>query len=155
MMRRLITLILTIVAYCGVAEAQSLRLQERLPDVDVDSTEGSKLKSITKEYTCLVFMHSKSQPSIETIREFMEASADRLEYMAVVLITPEDDMDQEQLNSIMATDAVVAFDNNNHTFESFEVHHVPFAVIYQTSSRIVKWFGALSQLDGSVLHGII
>ena len=155
-MRRLLLILLAVVAFLPVAEAQHLKVGEKLPTIDVDSSVGSDLKSVDREYTCIVFMHSESQPSLNAIREFTKQTKGVRSDLALVLITTEQDgFEQELLNSFTSSDTIVAFDNNCRTFENFNVQHIPFAVVYQTKSRRVMWFGSLSQLGVEQLYRVI
>ena len=156
MMRHLLLTILAVVVAIFTVEAQSLRLGERLPSIDVDSSVGSELKLIDKAYACIIFMHSESQPTLEAIKAFTELTTPWREKLAVVLITPEQDgFEQEVLSSFTTNDTIVAFDNNFSTFQSFKVQHIPFGVIYETRSRRVQWFGSLTQLGDKELKTII
>lgn len=143
-------------AMIATSEAQLLRLGERIPTIDVDSSAGSDLKLVEEKYTCIVFMHSESAPSINAIREFSAIATKHSERVALVLITAEQDgFEQEVLSSFTTNETIVAFDNNFRTFKNFAVHHIPFAVIYETRSRKAQWFGSLSQLDERSLRNII
>ncbi len=155
-MKRLLILILTMAALLPEVEAQHLKVGEKLPTIDVDSSVGSDLKLVDREYTCIVFMHSESLPSVNAIREFTRLTKDVRRDLALVLITTEQDgFEQEVLNSFTSPDTIVAFDNNFRTFENFNVQHIPFAVVYQTKSRRVMWFGSLGQLGVEQLYSVI
>ncbi|MBQ5738383.1 MAG: hypothetical protein IIV55_04980 [Alistipes sp.] len=140
-MRFVTLLILTLALSCGLCQAQSLKFGDELPRLDVNSSVN--LRKIDKQYTCLVFMHSKSDLSLEAISEFRSASRDFVDSMAIVFITPEDSLDRR----ILEDADIVAFDNNGRTFANFGVRFVPFAVVYKTRGRVVMWFGPLAQLD--------
>lgn len=156
MMRGLLLTIAAVVAMTFACSAQRLRIGEKLPSIDVDSSVGSDLKQIEKEYACIIFMHSESEPSIEAIKSFTTLSTAYNERLAMVLITPEQDgYEQEVLSSFTTIDTIVAFDNNYRTFESFKVRHLPFAVLYETRSRRVQWFGSLTQLSEEQLEKIL
>lgn len=155
-MRNLITLALGLLLWMASAEAQILRIGERVPTINVDSSAGSDLKLVDKEYTCLIFMHSKSNPSIEAIRQFTAFTTPLRQRLGIVLLTPEQDgFEEEMLRNITTNDTIIAFDNEGQTFSNFRVSYVPFAVIYSTRTRRVAWFGSLSQLDESNIHTII
>lgn len=140
----------------ATTEAQPLRLGERIPTIDVDSSVGSDLKLVEQKYTCIVFMHSESAPSLNAIRAYSAFASKHSERVALVLITAEQDgFEQDLLSSFATNETVVAFDNNFRTFKNFEVRHIPFAVIYETRSKKARWFGSLSQLDEASLCNII
>lgn len=156
MMKRLLLTIFTIAAAALSVSAQPLRLGHRLPNIDVDSSVGSELKLIDKEFTCIIFMHSGSQPTLEAIKSFSNIATQWHDELAVVLITPEQDgFEQEVLNSFTTNDTIVAFDNNYRTFESFDVQFIPFGVIYDNQKRRVQWFGSLPQLNEAEVRVII
>ncbi len=155
-MKQIVLTIFAIAAMIISSEAQPLRLGGRLPDIDVDSSAGSELKMIDKAYACIIFMHSESQPTLEAIKHFTQLSEPWREDLAVVLLTPEQDgFEQEVLSGFATNDTIMAFDNGFKTFESFNVQHIPFGVIYETRSRRVQWFGSLIQLDNSELKRVI
>lgn len=155
-MKHILAIILATVATILSVEAQPLRLGERLPHINVDSSVGSELKLIDKTYTCIIFMHSESQPTLEAIKSFTGLATPWRESLAIVLITPEQEgFEQEVLASFTTNDTIVAFDNNYSTFESFNVQHIPFGVIYETRSRRVQWSGSLTQLREGDLKSII
>lgn len=156
MMKQIVLTIFAIAAMIISSEAQPLRLGGRLPDIDVDSSAGSELKMIDKAYACIIFMHSESLPTLEAIKHFTQLSEPWREDLAVVLLTPEQDgFEQEVLSGFATNDTIMAFDNDFKTFESFNVQHIPFGVIYETRSRRVQWFGSLIQLDNSELKRVI
>lgn len=156
MMKQLLLLILAFAMSVSVVGAQHLKLDERLPSIDVDSTVGSDLKLVDRAYTCIIFMHSESRPSVDAIREFSNMALSLRGHLAVVLITPEQDgFEQEVLNSFTSEDTILAFDNDYRTFKNFGVSHIPFAVVYETKSRRVKWFGSLMQLSAEQLYDLL
>lgn len=155
-MKHILAIILATVATILSVEAQPLRLGERLPSINVDSSVGSDLKLIDKAYACIIFMHSESEPTLQAIKSFTELATPWRENLAIVLITPEQEgFEQEVLSSFTTNDTIVAFDNNFSTFESFKVQHIPFGVVYETRSRRVQWSGSLTQLGERELRNII
>ena len=155
-MKRLLTIILCALAYTTSSEGQMLRIGERIPTIDVDSSVGSDLKLIDKEFTCLIFMHSKSEPSIVAIRSFSEMATAYNSVIDIVLLTLEQDgFEEDMLRSLTTNNTIIAFDNDSHTFTNFGVSYVPFCTIFHTSSRKLQWFGSLSQLRESELNSIL
>ena len=136
--------------------AQTLRIGDRIPAIDVDSSAGSELKLIDAEFTCLIFMHSASEPATTAIRNFSTNILTEEMNIDVVLLTPEQDgFEEEMLRSITTNSTIVAFDNEGRTFANFGVEHVPFAVVYNTNSRRALWFGPLARLIESELALIL
>ena len=155
-MRRVITIILCIAAYTASVNAQILRIGERIPTIDVDSSVGADLRLIEKEFTCLVFMHSKSEPSMVAIRQFSEMSRAYNSKIDIVLLTLEQDgFEEDMLRSLTTNNTIIAFDNESRTFTNFGVSYVPFCTIFHTDSRKLQWFGSLTQLKESELNSII
>jgi hypothetical protein len=151
-MRNLITLALGLLLWMASAEAQILRIGERVPTIDVDSSAGSELKLVEAKYTCLIFMHSESEPSIEAIRHFSSNIYNEEMDLDVVLLTPEQDgFEEDMLRSITTNKTIVAFDNEGRTFANFNIEHIPFAVVYNTASRRALWFGPLARLTAERL----
>ena len=156
-----------IVKYCSImlllmatnitrAEAQTLCLGERIPDVYLLSTIGTDVQSITSDYVCLVFAHSESEPSIEAIDIFADVAAIFSNELSVVLITPEvREAEHDELDIYVNNQISVAFDDGFRTFDGFGVKYIPFGVIYERRSRNIVWFGSIGQLDTAALVEIV
>ncbi len=155
-MRKILTILISTLVLLSGATAQELRIGRRIPPIDVDSSAGSDLKLVEKEFTCLIFMHSESEPSIEAIRKFSTMTLDLREKLDIVLLTMEQDgFEQEMLNSFTTANTIVAFDNDGRTFRNFDVSYIPFAVVYHSRSRRALWFGSLAQLQNKEIRMII
>ena len=155
-MKKLLCITLAMLLFAVSLNAQTLRIGDRIPTIDVDSSAGSELKLIDAEFTCLIFMHSASEPATTAIRNFSTNILTEEMNLDVVLLTPEQDgFEEEMLRSITTNSTIVAFDNEGRTFANFGVEHVPFAVVYNTNSRRALWFGPLARLIESELALIL
>lgn len=155
-MKKLLCITLAMLLFAVSLNAQTLRIGDRIPAIDVDSSAGSELKLIDAEFTCLIFMHSASEPATTAIRHFSTNILTEEMNLDVVLLTPEQDgFEEEMLRSITTNSTIVAFDNEGRTFANFGVEHVPFAVVYNTNSRRALWFGPLARLIESELALIL
>lgn len=155
-MKKLLCITLSTMLFACSLNAQSLRIGDRIPTIDVDCAMGKDLKLIEAKFTCLIFMHSESKPSTEAIRHFSTKVYSSEMNMDMVLLTPEQDgFEEEMLRSITTNDTIVAFDNEGRTFANFNIQHVPFTVVYNTSSRKVVWFGSLTRLTKEKLDWIL
>ena len=155
-MKKLLCITLAMLLFAVSLNAQTLRIGDRIPAIDVDSSAGSELKLIDAEFTCLIFMHSASEPATTAIRNFSTNILTEEMNIDVVLLTPEQDgFEEEMLRSITTNSTIVAFDNEGRTFANFGVEHVPFAVVYNTNSRRALWFGPLARLIESELALIL
>ena len=155
-MKKLLCITLSMMLCVCSLSAQTLRIGDRIPTIDVDSSAGSELKLVEAKYTCLIFMHSESEPSTQAIRHFSTNIHNEEMDLDVVLLTPEQDgFEEEMLRSITTNKTIVAFDNNGRTFANFNIEHVPFTVVYNTDSRKAVWFGPLARLTAEILVSIL
>ncbi len=154
-MRYLLSIVAVMVALCSSASAQNIRLGEKIPDINVESTMGSDLKLIEQEYTCLIFMHSKCEPCETAIPYFHSLAAPMTENLAIVLLTHESkEVEAEIARMYKNYFNAIAFDRNRHTHKTFGINFVPFGVIYNTKNRRIEWFGSLQQLNSTELSKI-
>ena len=155
-MKKLLCITLAMLLCAIGVNAQTLRIGDRIPTIDVDSSAGSELKLVEAKFTCLIFMHSESEPSISAIRHFSTNIVTKERDIDVVLLTPEQDgFEEEMLRSITTNKTIIAFDNEGHTFANFGVEHIPFAVVYNSDSRKAVWFGPLVRLTEDKLTSIL
>lgn len=154
-MKRALLIIIATLSLCASLSAQNIRLGEKIPEISVESTLGDELRMVTKEHTCIVFMHSQCEPCVTALPALHQAITPHGDKLAVVLLTSETKEMEERLASAFGSyvDAL-AFDRNNHTYRAFGINFVPFAVIYNTKSRRIEWFGSIQQLDNRTLSSI-
>lgn len=154
-MKHLITIVAALLLFCTSAEAQRLRLGDRIPDIATSATLGTPIDDITHSYICMVFIHSESAPAVEAVERLRSELIGSDDDIAIVLLTGEPKTDSNALlNNFVSHNTTVAFDNNNHTFRSFGIDYVPFGVIFDTKKERIEWFGSLQHLDREVVDNI-
>lgn len=145
-------LLLAFVATITRSEAQTLRLGEKIPAISVVSEVDIEQRAATNNFVCLMFVHSKCAPCVESIATFKELSSLYPDDMLTVLITPEAADDKTDILLQFADDnTIVAYDNNYRTYETFDIKYVPFGIIYRTTTRKILWFGTVGQLNDELL----
>ena len=151
-MRHFFVILTTILFFTLSAEAQSVRLGERTPEVSVMSEYGSKLEYVERDLVCLVFVSSHCEPCIKAVQTIDRAL---LEKINIILLTTEShELHDEIVERIGATELSIAYDIEGKTYKAFGINYIPFAVIYSVKRKIVKWFGPVQQLDGSLVEQI-
>lgn len=154
-MKRLLLILALAVATVVNADAQSIRLGERIPKIDVDSPLGNELELSAKGYICLLFIHSESEPCHVAMRELANLSTNLAEEMEIVLITAEEQSCDDAIAALMGdVKYTLAYDLDHRTFKSFGINYVPFCVVYDTKHKRTEWFGAVQQLTASTLNRI-
>ena len=73
-MKKLLLIFALIVISISTSSAQALRLGEPIPDIDVVSMMGPKLKRIKSDYVCLIFAHPDSKHCIDALNQFQASS---------------------------------------------------------------------------------
>lgn len=154
-MRAALLTLLSLVLFLTASQAQQIRLGHRIPDIKAVSGHGDNLKFNDKEYVCLVFAHSDSQPCIDALEHLHSISSYLGERMATLLISSEGIEERETWRGLINNNIYLAFDNEFRTFRAFGVDFVPFAVVYETKRHRALWFGSLLQLQREVLDDII
>lgn len=154
-MKHLITIVAALLLFCTSAEAQRLRLGDRIPDIATSATLGTPIDDITHSYICMVFIHSESAPAVEAVERLRSEHIGSDDDIAIVLLTAELKTENNALlNNFVSHNTTVAFDNNHHTFRSFGIDYVPFGVIFDTKKERIEWFGSLQHLDREVVDNI-
>jgi thiol-disulfide isomerase/thioredoxin len=154
-MKRVFIILIAILGLCYTASAQNIRLGEKIPEINVESVLGSELRLIDKDYTCLIFMHSQCEPCVTALPKLYQLTSQYDDKIALVLLTSEaKEREVELLAKFGSYVSAIAFDNNRHTYRSFGINFVPFAVIYNTNSRRIEWFGSTQQIDATVVNDV-
>lgn len=152
-MKRIITILFIMCLCATYAEAQTIRLGERIPAINVDSELGRELELVTKQYVCLIFAHPESHPCIEALEQFDATMPDIDADMEVVVLLCEPRGSEAMLPC--SNNYTLAFDNNHRTFQAFNIDYVPFGVIYETHRSRTLWFGPIEQLNAQTLTRIL
>ncbi|MBQ2364021.1 MAG: hypothetical protein II288_00480 [Alistipes sp.] len=154
-MRTLLSIFVVMLLWCGSAEAQNIRLGEKIPDIHVISDMGEKLELIDTECVCLIFVHAESKPSINAVHSFRgiaEALGDEISF---VLLFYEEPSPTSIENFYLTENTTIATDYEHRTFHNFEINYVPYAVIYEKRRDRALWFGSTQQLNQEMLKQII
>ena len=154
-MKKLLLIFAMIAISNSTSSAQALRLGEPIPDIDVVSMMGPKLKRIKSDYVCLIFAHPDSKHCIDALNKFQEADNAMRGQVSVVIITYTKRDYDNPLLAFVDRNTTLAFDNRRHTFRNFGIDYVPFSVIYCHKHRETLWFGTLASLDKATLEQVI
>ena len=151
-MKRIAIIVAIILAAVTNVEAQNLRLGEKVPTISVESELGRELNLGTKEYVCMIFIHSESTPCIEAFANMGNMRTTLLDNLDIVLITTEHrDIEAEIAQRIDTLGMTLAFDIDRKTFKSFGINYVPFCVIFDKRRGKVQWFGPVKQLNRNII----
>lgn len=151
-MRHFFAILTTVLLSTLSADAQSLRLRERMPDVNVMSEYGSKLEYVERDMVCLIFVNSYCIPCIEAVQKIDRTLLDK---MNIILLTTESkEYHAEIVERIGAEDLAIAYDIDSKTHKAFGINYIPFAVVYSAKRKIVEWFGPVEQLGNDILERI-
>ena len=154
-MRRLLATIAILLASALAAHAQSIRLEENIPTVGVEPSIDETLKLYNREYTCLIFVHSESEPCAEAMRNFRAVAEMIYRTCAIVVITGEDASESETIaKRLDIEDYILAFDVDNRTLNAFGIQYVPFAVVYRSKNSRIEWFCPMHHVDDYMLEKI-
>ena len=152
-MRQLLATFAILMASALTAHAQSIRLEEVIPTVSVEPSIDETLKLYNREYTCLIFAHSESEPCAEAMRNFRTIAEVIYRSCVIVVITGEDASESEAIaERLDIEDYVLAFDVDNRTLKAFGIYYVPFAVIYRNKNSRIEWFGPLHSFDEGIIE---
>ena len=154
-MRRFLAILAIIMATTVGAHAQSIRLGESIPTISVSPSIDETLDIYNRDYTCLIFAHSESDPCVEALRNF-KATAEEIHLScAIVVITGEAESNSKAIVERLGIEEyIVAFDENNRTLRAFGINYVPFAVIYRTKNSRVEWFGPVHHMGRDIIEKI-
>ena len=157
LMRNLIaTLTAVLLLTHGTAEAQRLRLGDRVPDISISTMLGTHYEEFTSEHICLIFIHSASEPCVVALDEFIPEAESYANDMTIVLLTNEEPTSENALlNGYINHYTSVAFDSHGHTFHTFGINYVPFGVIFDRKKERAEWFGAIHHLKHKTLEEIL
>ena len=152
-MRRFFAILTLMVATTVVAHAQSIRLGEPVPSLSLQSSIDETLALYNRDYVCLIFAHSESEPCVDAIRDFAPTAEDISKQCAIVVITTESELDKDSIvERLGVEDYILAFDSQGRTFKAFGIQYVPFAVVYRTKNSRIEWFGPMHHIETSTFQ---
>ena len=150
-MKRWLIILAFIIVPMLTTSAQSVRLGERIPKINVDSPLGKSLDYCEHDHIALIFIHSDSRPCIEALRNFEILSEHLKSDMSVVLLTTEDKANHDNIIARLPNrNREIAYDVEHSTFNAFGIDYVPFCVIYTKKRGRVVWFGPLTRIDNHI-----
>ena len=86
-MKRILTILAIALAIAIEAEAQSIRLGDRIPDMQLDR----ELAITSKEYVCLSFVHTESAPCLLAIETLCRVVSDYTDHIEIVFVSNQED----------------------------------------------------------------
>lgn len=151
-MKRIAIIVAIMLAVATNVEAQNLRLGEKVPAISLDSELGKELNLGTKEYVCMIFIHSESTPCIDAFANMGDVRTTLLENLDIVLVTAEQrDIESDITQRIDTLGMTLAFDTERKTFKSFGINYVPYCVIFDKRRGKAQWFGPVKQLNRDII----
>lgn len=151
-MRRILTILAIIMATAIEADAQSIRLGDRIPDIPL----SQELDVAYRDYVCLMFINTASAPSltaIENITTIVKEWAPNMELVFVCNQAPGCEKDIAHLTE--GIKHTMAYDSEARIFKAFGIEYVPYMVIYSTRRNRIVWFGSTRQFNDNTIEQII
>ncbi len=134
------------------ANAQSIRLGEQIPTLNLTTNIDETLAMYNRDYTCLIFAHSESKPCVDAMRNFVTTAEQMERSCTIVVITGEEEENSEVITErLNCEEYILAFDNGNRTLKAFGINHIPFVVIYRTKNSRIEWFGPINHVDDDIV----
>ena len=150
-MKRVVALIVILVALCGAAVGQNIALCERTPRVKHIKWLKEHVPP-RQAFTYVEFIHSKSVPcrlSLERIAE----EAKGIENLNIIVITKESEEEIDGWLEPFASGASGVVLMGEHCFERFGVEYAPFGVLIGPRRRAV-WFGNPQRLSNEQIKNL-
>ena len=154
-MRTLLTIFTAMLLWVGSADAQNIRLGEKIPDIHVISDMGEKLELLDTECVCLLFVYAESQPSVNAVTTFRSTAEALCDDISFVLLFGREPSPLSLERFQLTENTIIAIDNDKRTFHNFGIDYVPFVVIYEKHRNRALWFGSTQQLDQEIIEQII
>lgn len=141
-MKRLAILILLLSTAFAAAEAQNIATRERAPKIKpryhrwLDDAAPRQT-----EYTYIEFVHSTSEPCIESCRKIRRYIDGTDRPFRVIFITCEKPAHiDSRLHECAGEYVGTIVDEEGRIFDDFGVRYVPFGVLMDSKRRVL-WFG--------------
>lgn len=133
------------------AMGQNVALGERTPELRIRSWMDDR-EPVSGRTTLLVFFHSASRPSVESLDPIRVLGAKFGDRLNVVILTKEDDAAIRALVAPYAKGNVtVAFDDEGRSFAAYNVQYLPFGVLVTAKGRAL-WMGNPRQLTEAIIE---
>lgn len=133
------------------AAAQQLALGEKTPDLKIRSWLDGRMPSPGRPML-LVFFHSASRPSVESLASVRELGAKfdgRLDVVVIAKEAPE--TADPVVRPYAGGNLTVAFDDGGRTFSAYDVNYLPFGVLVTAKGRAL-WMGNPRQLTEKIVE---
>lgn len=149
-----IFLALILLSWALTSAAQNVALGEKTPDLKIKSWLDSRMP-VQGRATLLVFFHSTSRPTVESLAHLQELGRKFGDRVNVVIIARESPATVAAIVSPYAVGNVtVAFDDNGRSFAAYDVQYLPFGVLVSAKGRAL-WMGNPRQLTEAMLESNI
>lgn len=157
-MKRLLVIAALLTLLLPATKAQSLRLGERIPELQIFSEGGEQyvMGKHVKEYVYMIFVHSESTPCLSLIERLNNVDRELFENITVILITPEDPNNNATIHERFTNNMYpITYDLEYRTLKNFGVSFVPFGVLYNTKRKRTVWFGSTLLFDDTAIEKIL
>ncbi len=133
------------------AMGQNVVLGERTPELRIRSWLDDRAP-IQGRTTLLVFFHSASRPSVESLGHVQALGAKFGDRLNVVVLAREESAEVRRLVAPYAQgNLTVAFDDEGRSFAAYNVQYLPFGVLVTAKGRAL-WMGNPRQLTEAVIE---
>ncbi len=150
-MKRIFPALFFLLSWAITAAAQNVALGEKTPDLKVKSWLDNRAP-VQGRTTLLVFFHSASRPSVESLADLQSLGRKFRDRVNVVVVAKES---PEAVGAIVRPYAegnlTVAFDDNGRSFTAYDVQYLPFGVLISPKGRAL-WMGNPRQLTEAILE---
>lgn len=149
-----IFLALLLLSWTPVVAAQNVALGEKTPDLKGVSWLDDRLPAPGRT-TLLVFFHSASRPSVESLAHLQALGQKFGGRLNVVVVAKER---PESVAAVVRPYAegnlTVAFDEGGRSFAAYDVQYLPFGVLVSAKGRAL-WMGNPRQLTEATIESNI
>lgn len=151
--KRIISIIVAVVALCNIASAQTIALDEKTPRLRRDAKWLNDHRPEKSEFTYLAFIHSASI-SCQASTEFIYNILNKYDNVTFILISHQSAENIDQwVSEYQGTHSGVIVDDT-HTRTSFGVNYAPYAVLLNHKRRAI-WFGNPQLLDARIIEELL
>lgn len=146
-----IFLLLFFLSWSIAAAAQNVALGEKVPELKAASWLDGRLP-VQGRTTLLVFFHSASRPSVESLAHLQALGHRFADRLNVVVVAKERPGSVDVVVRPYAEgNLTVAFDEEGRSFAAYDVQYLPFGVLVSAKGRAL-WMGNPRQLTEAILE---